>query len=33
VRAGPRAYEATFETLRTELTAGVQQIVAHRKTP
>lgn len=32
VRAGPRAYEATFEMLRAELTAGVQQIVARGKT-
>jgi len=33
VRAGPRAYEATFEMLRTELSAGVQQIIARRKAP
>ena len=32
IRAGPRAYEATFEMLRAELTAGVQQIVG-RKAP
>jgi ribonuclease P protein component len=27
VRTGPRAYEASFETLRTELVAGVSRIV------
>jgi ribonuclease P protein component len=33
VRAGPRAYEATFEMLRTELKAGIQQITTRGRTP
>jgi len=33
VRAGPRAYEATFEMLHTELLAGVQQIVPRKNAP
>jgi ribonuclease P protein component len=33
VRAGPRAYEATYEMLRAELATGVQQITVRRKAP
>lgn len=33
VRAGPRAYEATFEMLRIELKTGVQQATTSRLAP
>ena len=33
VRAGPQAYEATFETLRAEVKTGVQQLITRGKTP
>ena len=33
VRAGPRAYEVTFEMLHTELLAGMQQIVPRKNAP
>ncbi len=28
IRAGPRAYAASFETLRTELTTGMRRVMA-----
>jgi ribonuclease P protein component len=31
VRAGPRAYDAAFEMLRTELKAGVHQAVGRER--
>ncbi len=33
VRVGPRAYEASFETLRTELMAGVRRVAIRGGAP